>query len=63
MCKDTPHKSEIVLYQTEDGGLSENSIVKDSLTTALDSKRYVTKIYNLDAIFAVGYRVRSPLGK
>ena len=46
----------------EDDELSENSVVKDSLTTAADGKRYNTKLYNLDAILTVGYRVRSPRG-
>lgn len=46
----------------EDGELSENSVVKESLTTAADGKRYRTLLYNLDAILAVGYRVRSPRG-
>jgi hypothetical protein len=32
------------------------------LTTAADGKAYRTKVYNLDAILAVGYRVRSPRG-
>jgi Virulence protein len=32
------------------------------LTTASDGKAYITKLYNLDAILAVGYRVRSPRG-
>lgn len=45
-----------------DGELSEDSVVKDSLTTAADGKRYQTRLYNLDAILAVGYRVRSPRG-
>ena len=45
-----------------DGELSEDSVVKDSLTTAADGKRYQTLLYNLDAILAVGYRVRSPRG-
>jgi hypothetical protein len=45
-----------------DNELSEFSVVKESLTTAADGKRYVTKLYNLDAILAVGYRVRSPRG-
>ena len=35
---------------------------KNSSTTAGDGKRYLTKLYNLDAILAVGYRVRSPRG-
>ena len=45
-----------------DGELDEDSVVKESLTTATDSKNYLTKLYNLDAILAVGYRVRSPRG-
>ncbi len=46
----------------EDAELEEHAVVKDSLTTAADGKAYVTKLYNLDAILAVGYRVRSPRG-
>ena len=46
----------------EDGELAEDSVVKDSLTTAADGKRYKTKLYNLDLILAIGYRVRSPRG-
>ena len=46
----------------EDGELREASVVKDSLTTATDGKAYTTKLYNLEAILAVGYRVRSPRG-
>ena len=45
-----------------DGELSEESVVKDSLTTAADGKNYRVAHYNLDAILAVGYRVRSPRG-
>jgi hypothetical protein len=46
----------------DDGELEENSVVKESLTTAADGKDYRTKLYNLDAILAIGYRVRSPRG-
>lgn len=46
----------------EDGELVADSVVKESLTTAADGKRYQTLLYNLDAILAVGYRVRSPRG-
>ena len=46
----------------EDQELGEDSVVKESLTTAADGKRYQTKLYNLDAILAVGYRIRSPRG-
>ncbi len=42
--------------------LAEGAVVKESLTTAADGKRYRTKLYNLKAILAVGYRVRSPRG-
>ncbi|WP_230281598.1 virulence RhuM family protein [Croceicoccus sp. Ery15] len=45
-----------------EGELAEDSVVKDSLTTAADGKDYRTKVYNLEAILAVGYRVRSPRG-
>ena len=43
----------------KDGELSENSVVKEFLTTASDGKKYKTKYYNLDAIISVGYRVNS----
>lgn len=46
----------------EDNELVEDSVVKESLTTAADNKQYQTKLYNLDAILAVGFRVRSPRG-
>ena len=46
----------------EDGELLADSVVKESLTTASDGKNYQTLLYNLDAILAVGYRVRSPRG-
>ena len=46
----------------EDNELAEDSVVKDSLTTASDGKQYKTKLYNLDAILSVGFRVRSPRG-
>ena len=46
----------------EDNELSEDSVVKDSLKAAADNKKYQTKIYNLDAIMALGFRVRSPRG-
>lgn len=46
----------------EDGELRQDSVVKESLTTAADGKNYRTKLYNLDLILAIGYRVRSPRG-
>ena len=35
------------------------SVVKESLTTAKDGKKYPTKYYSLDVIISVGYRVKS----
>jgi hypothetical protein len=45
-----------------EGELAAESVVKESLTTAADGKAYRTKVYNLDAILSVGYRVRSARG-
>jgi hypothetical protein len=45
-----------------EGELTANSVVKESLTTAADSKNYATKFYNLDVIISVGYRVKSLRG-
>jgi hypothetical protein len=42
--------------------LLENSVVKYSLTTASDGKKYKTKLYNLDVIISAGYRVKSQRG-
>lgn len=42
--------------------LRKISVVKDSLTTAADGKKYKTKFYNLDVIISVGYRVKSIQG-
>jgi hypothetical protein len=39
--------------------LVQDSVVKDSFTTAADGKNYATRFYNLDAIISVGYRVKS----
>jgi hypothetical protein len=46
----------------EEGELTRDSVAKESLKTAAEGKNYITKLYNLDAILAVGYRVRSPRG-
>jgi len=45
-----------------DEELYADSVTEDSSVTAADGKNYRTKLYNLDAILAVGYRVRSPRG-
>lgn len=42
--------------------LDKNSVVKESLTTASDGKKYKNKLYNLDVIISVGYRVKSKRG-
>ncbi|MBD5387555.1 DNA-binding protein [bacterium] len=46
----------------KEGELDSNSVVKESLTTASDGKKYKTKYYNLDVIISVGYRVKSLRG-
>jgi len=45
-----------------EGELVEDRVVKKYLTTAADSKQYRTQYYNLEAIIAVGYRVKSHRG-
>jgi hypothetical protein len=45
-----------------EGELAEGSVIKECLITAADGKGYRTKLYNLDAVLAVGYRVRSERG-
>jgi hypothetical protein len=45
-----------------EGELVGERVVKNYLTTTADGKRYHTNHYNLDAIIAVGYRVRSHRG-
>lgn len=49
----------------EDGELDTAATVKESLTVQIEGARKVQRpvtLYNLDAILAVGYRVRSPRG-
>ena len=49
----------------EDGELDAAATVKESLTVQIEGGRQVQRpvmLYNLDAILAVGYRVRSPRG-
>ena len=104
MSEDNLIQSQILLYQTEDGGqrievrlengtvwlsqrqmaelfqttianinihlknifsekeLSSDSVIKESLITASDGKKYRTKLYRLEMILAVGYRVSSHRG-
>jgi hypothetical protein len=44
------------------GELNENSVVRNFRTTAADGKSYDVAHYNLEAILAVGFRVKSPRG-
>ena len=46
----------------KEGELDKKSVVKESLITATDGKNYKTKLYNLDVIISVGYRVKSKRG-
>jgi len=46
----------------DEGELDPDRVVKDYLTTAADGKAYRVKHYNLDAVIAVGYRIRSRRG-
>ena len=46
----------------EDGELDEEAVVKSYLTTAADGKNYQVRHYRLEAVLAVGYRVRSARG-
>jgi hypothetical protein len=46
----------------DEGELIKDSVVKESLTTASDGKKYKTAYYNLDVVISVGYRVKSLRG-
>ncbi|WP_285373193.1 virulence RhuM family protein [Pseudomonas sp. lyk4-TYG-107] len=45
-----------------DGELAEPAVVNSKLTTAADGKEYLTQLYALPMIIAIGYRVRSTRG-
>ena len=40
----------------------DNSVIEESSITSIDGKKYKTKLYNLDMIISVGYRVKSKRG-
>ena len=46
----------------KEGELKAGAVVKESLTTASDGKKYRIKYYNLDVIISIGYRVKSLRG-
>jgi hypothetical protein len=46
----------------KEGELAEDSVIKESLITASDGKNYRTKLYRLEMILAVGYRVKGMRG-
>ena len=39
---------------------ADSPVIKESLITAADGKRYNTRHYNLQAIIAVGFKVNNP---
>lgn len=45
-----------------EGELAEEAVVNSKFTTANDGKEYLTQLYELPMIIAVGYRVRSTRG-
>ena len=46
----------------KEGELAVDSVVKESLTTAADGKNYRTKLYRLEMILALGYRIKGHRG-
>ncbi|HHN8373636.1 virulence RhuM family protein [Morganella morganii] len=54
--------SKHVISVLSDKELAEEAVVNSKLTTAADGKDYLTQLYALPMIIAVGYRVRSTRG-
>jgi hypothetical protein len=46
----------------KEGELNENSACKESLLAGRDGKPYPTKLYDLNALISVGYRIGGPAG-
>lgn len=46
----------------KDGEIDKSSVTEESSVTAADGKKYMTKLYALEAIIAVGYCVNSARG-
>lgn len=55
----TPNVNMHIKNILKDKELDINSVIKDFLITATDGKEYKTKVYSLEMILAVGFRVRS----
>lgn len=58
----TPNISIHISNILKENELSRDSVVKYSLTTAADGKKYNVTFYSLDVILAVGFRVRGKRG-
>jgi len=54
--------SEHISHIFNEGELTEDSVVREFRTTAVDGKTYKTKHYNLDVVISIGYRVKSTRG-
>jgi len=60
--KDVRTINEHIQNVFDEGELQANSVIRKFRITAADGKSYETQHYNLDAIIAVGYRVKSHRG-
>jgi hypothetical protein len=54
--------SQHIINILKESELSENSVVKNYLTTAEDGKEYNVTFYSLEMILAIGFRVKSKRG-
>ncbi len=54
--------SEHLMNLFEEGELTAGSVVRNFRTTAADGKSYGVQHYNLEAVLAIGFRVKSPRG-
>ena len=60
--KDVRTINEHIQNAFDEGELQPDSVIRKFRITAADGKSYDTQHYNLEAIIAVGYRVKSPRG-
>ena len=60
--KDVHTNNEHIQNVFAEGELVEDSVIRKFRIAAADGKSYETRHYNLEAIIAVGYRVKSPRG-